>query len=314
VNKASVIVPVRNGEPFLTSCIDSLLSQTFEDFELIVIDDGSTDRTDEIFSEYLTKSRRLRKIRLAGRGQTIALNVGLAIATGQYLIHLDADDVAEESRIECQVAFMDQNPGVVACGTAVTYIDPDGDVLGEQEYPTKHPQIFHALQNGETCFQHTSSIARAKSVKDVGGYDESYSLSAEYDLWLKLSQHGELANLPGSSTRKRLHQATLSNLFSEQRKHCVDRSVQNHRRRSFGENCAGKEVDLGVFENGDKPDIQKPMSQSELEELWYRMAMESGNLKTARKYAWHQTRRATFSLQHWVQAAKLQMQANQRAA
>lgn len=309
MNKVSVIVPVRNGERYLASCIDSLLSQTFEDFELIVIDDGSSDRTDEILSSYLSKTKRLRKVRLVGRGQTIALNVGLAVATGEYLVNLDADDVAEKDRIQQQVSFMEDRPRVAACGSAVSFVDPEGDLLGKSAFPEGHDSILKRLQQADPSFYHSSSILRASCVRAAGGYDESYPLSAEIDMWLKLSDHGELANLTNTLTQKRLHLQSLSNQFSSQKDRCCVRAAKNYQRRH---SIALSRHPISDFRHEDYD--SEPLTRIQLEAKWYQMAVESGNLKTARKYAWQKTRNAPFSLQHWVEAAKLQIQASNKAA
>ncbi|HEY5345943.1 MAG TPA: glycosyltransferase family 2 protein, partial [Verrucomicrobiae bacterium] len=127
--RISIIMPVWNGEKFLAAAVDSLLAQTFSDFELLVIDDGSTDRTPEILRAYADP--RLRVLRLDHGGIVVALNHGLSQAGADWIARLDADDISLPRRLELQWQAVNRRPRTVLCHTAVTFFGEGGGSAGE---------------------------------------------------------------------------------------------------------------------------------------------------------------------------------------
>src|ERR1700680_300023 len=127
--KVSVVMSVFNGQTFLSEAIESILGQTFRDFEFLIIDDGSTDRTAEILSTIAQSDGRIQIVSRSNKGRAISLNVGINLAAGKYIGRMDADDVALPRRLEQQVTFMEQHPGVVLLGGAVELISAAGQRL-----------------------------------------------------------------------------------------------------------------------------------------------------------------------------------------
>jgi len=195
VPQVSVLMPVRNGRPYVRIAIESVLGQSFRDFELIVLDDGSDDGTLLELNDIAQQDRRVCVVPLPRSGMRIAVNHGLELARAELIARMDADDICEPSRLEQQIAFLQKHPHVVALGAFAWAIDPDGDRLYPIDLPTKHEDMRSRLLNGSNCFIHPAVMYRKDGVVQVGGYQDDYPTD-DYGLWLRLSEIGELANIP----------------------------------------------------------------------------------------------------------------------
>ncbi|HEX7809479.1 MAG TPA: glycosyltransferase family 2 protein, partial [Thermoanaerobaculia bacterium] len=153
----SVLLPVWNGERFLAEAVESVLRQTHESLELIVIDDGSSDGSLAIAEEFAARDSRVVVIHTPHRGLPSALNAGTAVARGRYVARMDADDVSLPTRLARQTEYLDANIDVVAVGSAVEVIDETGDFLGHKTFATDHEQITAALLVGLTPFSHPAT-------------------------------------------------------------------------------------------------------------------------------------------------------------
>ena len=194
----SVVMSAYNAERYLREAMDSMLAQTFRDFELILIDDGSKDATTKIANEYAAKDNRIRVISRPNKGLTVSLNEGLGLARAPLIARMDADDVALPQRFERQVAFLDDHPDVVVVGSHVELVDPYGVHIGNVEYPADHAAIDKRLiEKGEGgVLPHPATMLRADAVRQVGGYREQFNNSEDLDLWLRLAEIGRVANVP----------------------------------------------------------------------------------------------------------------------
>lgn len=204
----SVLLAVYNGERFLRCALDSIFGQTFSDFELVVVDDASTDRTPSILSDY-TDPRLVRVANSENVGQTRSLNRGLRIARGEQIARHDADDVSHPDRLRLQVKAMRAHPNLALLGTAYERIDRGGRVLEKVSPPTSNEDLQIRLEEGN-IFCHGSVMMRRDLVEKVGGYNEYFSVTQDYDLWLRLAEHGELANLPQALYQFRFDGASVS--------------------------------------------------------------------------------------------------------
>jgi hypothetical protein len=193
--RISVVMPVRNGERYLAHAVDSILAQTCPDFELVIIDDGSTDSTPEQLRRYEAADDRVRVQHQQQAGLVASLNRGCGEARGAYIARMDADDIAFPERLARQVEFLDRHPKVAVVGSAVMRIDASGREIKRNFCPTSHAEIVEALRE-YTCFTHPSVMLRAAALSAVGGYRPAYLAAEDYDLWLRLSERYELANLP----------------------------------------------------------------------------------------------------------------------
>jgi Glycosyl transferase family 2 len=186
-------MPVHNGARFLRQAIDSVLSQTYRDLELLVVDDGSTD--DSVAIAGSVGDPRLRCLSGHGhRGLVRTLNTGLRAATGDYVARLDADDVARPDRIEKQVALLDRDPAVALVGSLARLIDERGAATGIVRRPVSALAIrWYALL--ENPLIHSAAMFRREVVAALGGYDESLPLAEDLDLWGRMLQQHGVANI-----------------------------------------------------------------------------------------------------------------------
>jgi Glycosyl transferase family 2 len=204
---------VYNGERFLSEAVASVLSQTLAELELIVIDDGSTDGTAEILRGFAAADPRVLVTTQANEGRTAALNRGLGIASAPFIARLDADDVALPERLERQLRFLEENARVAAVGGAVTFIDEQGRPFADWRYPLSDGEIRRSFMTS-TPLVHPAVTMRAAAVEAVGGYRPVFPESEDVDLWLRLAAVHELANVPETVLRYRMHarQATVQQL------------------------------------------------------------------------------------------------------
>ena len=188
----SVLMGVWNGAPRVREAVGSVLGQTMGDLELIVIDDGSTDGTPAILESF--GDPRLRVERRARGGLTSALNRALALARAPLLARLDADDLAVPERLARQVAFLDAHPDVGLLGSAAREVDPSGRAIRTVCPPTDDAALRRALIRSNP-FVHSSMMMRRAAVELVKGYDPSFPVAQDYDLWMRLSRVTRMANL-----------------------------------------------------------------------------------------------------------------------
>jgi hypothetical protein len=194
IPRVSVVMPVHNGGPYLEPAVDSILGQTFTDLELVIIDDGSTDSTAQVLRRYQMSDPRVRVHHQEKTGLVVSLNRGCGEARAAYIARMDADDVAFPDRLMRQLELLDRHPQVALVGSAVVRIDEAGREIKRNICPTSHAEIVRALAE-YNCFTHSTVMLRADVLAAVGGYREAYLHAEDYDLWLRLSERYELANL-----------------------------------------------------------------------------------------------------------------------
>jgi len=192
--KVSVLLPVFNADRYLRLAIDSILTQTFTDFELIIINDGSTDGSRQILESYVDP--RIQLIHQANAGLPISLNRAIKVARGQYLARQDADDVSLPSRLSEQVHYLDAHLQCALLGTAAQIIEEDTLSQRTLSHPTDNGEIQIKLLF-YNCFVHSSVMIRKAALDQSGLYPEDPNKfpPEDYDLWLRIAQHGEINNL-----------------------------------------------------------------------------------------------------------------------
>lgn len=190
----TVLLSVYNGERYLGQAIESILRQTFADLEFIIIDDGSTDHTREILQRY-DDPRIVHMRNETNIGLTRSLNKGLKLAQGKYIARQDADDVSLPERLRRQIRFLDEHPQVDLVGSFVAVLSSEGEIITELQPPTEN-QALQALLLRRNPFCHGSVTLRRAAVERVGGYREAFVRAQDYDLWLRLAEIGQVANLP----------------------------------------------------------------------------------------------------------------------
>jgi len=206
----SVLMPVYNAEPYLAEAIESILGQTFADFEFLIVNDGSTDRSGAILERYAAHDPRIRASTRPNTGYTVALNELLGQASGGMVARMDADDVALPQRLERQVAYLGSHPEVVCVGTAVHFIDSAGRFLRDGHPGMDHEAIEQRALEGDCPLNHPSVMMRRAAVLAVGGYHPEFEPAEDLDLWLRLGEVGRLTSLPDVLMKYRQHPRSFS--------------------------------------------------------------------------------------------------------
>jgi glycosyltransferase involved in cell wall biosynthesis len=197
----SVLIGVWNGAPQVGEAIQSVLSQTAADLELIVIDDDSSDATPAILKSF--HDPRLRITRRARGGLTSALNAALAMARAPLVARLDADDIALPQRLERQLEYLKGHPDVGLLGTAARETDAAGQEVTIVRPPMDDAEIRRTLIR-RNPFVHSSIVMRRAAVEQAGGYDEAFPVAQDYDLWMRMSRVTRMANLSDLLVIRRL--------------------------------------------------------------------------------------------------------------
>lgn len=206
----SVLMPVYNAATYVAQAVESILTQTFTDFEFLIIDDGSTDRSLSILQRYAEQDSRIRLISRPNTGYVIALNEMLAQAQGEFLARMDADDRALPTRFRRQVEFLRQHPEVVCVGGGHEVIDHKGRLLTRLTLPTDDAAIQREALAGHGSICHPCAMIRRSALVAIGGYDAALMPAEDLDLWLRLGEMGQLANLSESILQYRLHLQSVS--------------------------------------------------------------------------------------------------------
>jgi hypothetical protein len=205
----SVVMSVFNGQAFLAEAIESILSQTFRDFEFLVIDDGSTDATAEILSNYASRDGRIRVLRHENKGRAASLNDGIGFSKGKYVVRMDADDIASPHRLEDQIDFMERHPEVGVLGGAVEWINTAGQPIDIVRPPLGDLEIRSVmLHYNPMC--HPAVVMRREVVLGSGGYRQALLDADDYDLWLRMGERSEFANLGKVILQYRIHANQVS--------------------------------------------------------------------------------------------------------
>jgi glycosyltransferase involved in cell wall biosynthesis len=213
VPKISVLMPVYNCELYIKEAIDSILNQTFDDFEFIIIDDCSTDNTIEIIKTY--NDSRIQLIEKSiNSGISNSLNLGINLSKGYYIARMDGDDISFLDRFAKQVAFMDSNPNVILCGSSVSIIGSNLTI----NYPEQHDMIKVDFLR-HNCIMHPSVMLRKDLiVKFQIFYDVLKEPAEDYDLWIRLLSKGRLHNIQEDLLYYRFHSNQITNVNSKKQK------------------------------------------------------------------------------------------------
>lgn len=284
----SVLLAVYNGQRYLPQAVESVLAQTFGDFEFIAIDDGSTDHTRSILETYAAKDSRLRLISRPNKGLTVTLNEGIGLAHGEFLARMDADDICRPTRFATQLAYLQSHPDCVLVGSRVLLIDPDGLPIRQACDEQTHEQIDQAHLNRLWPVVHPAVMMRTNAVRQVGGYRNQYNTLEDLDLFLRLAEVGKLANLPEVLLDYRQHFASVTHSRSEQQ--------MRIRQSIYDETYARR----GKASPTEAPVVRdEPRRRSEQHQSWAWAALKAGNINTARKHALATVRQAPCSLDSW---------------
>lgn len=215
--KVSVLMPVYNGELYIREAIDSILNQTFSDFELIIIDDCSTDGSVAVIKTY-TDSRIRLFTNPVNKGVSFTTNYGNKLARAEYVARMDCDDISLPQRLAKQVQYLDRHPEIAIVGTQNISIDTDGKIVPAQDmFPRPAaPSSIRWTASYECPFIHSSVMYRKQILPGkVGEYDENLKMGEDYEMWLRLLHHNyNLANLKEVLIEYRIHPKSAMNSIS----------------------------------------------------------------------------------------------------
>jgi glycosyltransferase involved in cell wall biosynthesis len=210
----TVLMPVYNGERFLRQAIDSILAQTFGDFELVIVDDGSTDRSCELVRG--CADTRIRLVRNdTNLGLMRSLNRGLAASTADLVARQDADDLSEPRRLERQVAHLQRHPEIAVLGSWYTKIGLDGAPLGLRRLPCDPLDVRWAMLFHCPLIHSAVVFRRSVLAAHTGFYDETFSYGEDYDLWSRVAEHLPVANLGEYLVRLRISPWSMTATYGE---------------------------------------------------------------------------------------------------
>jgi glycosyltransferase involved in cell wall biosynthesis len=226
--RVSVLMPVRNGLPWLEEALAGLSAQTLRDIEILVLEDGSTDGTPQVLASW--PDDRIRVINTGGVGIGAALNIGLREARAALVARQDADDVSRPERLEKQVALLNRDRRIDLVGCVAEYVDGVGQTVNndwvrtirEQQDVAVAPEQIRDLMPLTCCLTHGSIVARADVLRAAGGYRAEMSPQEDYDLWLRLLPDATFAKLPDRLYRYRVHDAQAS---SQGKPHNIQQTI-----------------------------------------------------------------------------------------
>lgn len=199
---------VYNGEKYLKEAIESILNQTYQNFEFLIVNDASTDKTSNILTQY--QDHRIRIIHNSlNLGLTKSLNIGLREAKGEYIARMDADDISLPERLNIQKKFLDEHKDIVCVGTESIVINKDGKTIGKKKVTIDSSISFRILLINQLI--HSATMFRASIVKNIGGYNESYTYAQDYELWSRLNKKRySIINIERPLIKYRHHQSSIT--------------------------------------------------------------------------------------------------------
>jgi glycosyltransferase involved in cell wall biosynthesis len=218
--RITVLMPVFNGSKYLRPAIESILEQSFTDFEFLIIDDGSTDNSLEICRTYSDA-----RMRIVENGKNLGLidtlNKGLSIARGKYIARMDCDDISAPRRLEKQFLFMEENPELGGCGTWFERIGNGKHTI--HRFPKGNDDIKFCLVF-DNAFLHSSMLLRTAFLEEYGlRYDRGYTHAEDYEFWVRCISHARFVNLPEALVQYRYHEGNVSHKFSSEQRESADR-------------------------------------------------------------------------------------------
>ena len=206
----SVIMPVYNVDKYIVTAIQSILCQTFENFGLIIIDDASQDRTNDLIKQF-HDSRIINFQNGINMGIANTLNKGINIARGKFIARMDGDDISKPNRLEKQLDFIKSNPNLIICGTHMDLINKDGNFIKMQKKQIGTENVRLALFFGHTSMAHPSIIIKKEMLNAFClRYDSAFYYAEDYDLYCRATQYSLMNNLDESLIQYRIHDESVS--------------------------------------------------------------------------------------------------------
>lgn len=291
-------MPVYNAERYLAEAIESILSQTFYDFEFLVFDDGSTDRSLAILEKYASQDERLRLFANQHEGMTRWLNEGIKIARGELIARMDADDVSLPHRLAEQVNYLSNHPNCVAVGCDLLIIDENGEVIGADPHENRPDLVEQLLLSGTLgVITHPASMMRRTALLAIGSYRGEFEGLEDFELLLRLSEVGHLSNIPKVLFKYRLHpRSVCSTRFRTQERHADTIITEARLRRG-----------LEPLKRSIWPLLHPSDDEAARLQLWSGCFVSLGSRKVALQYALSALRRQPLSVTSWMALGRVML-------
>jgi GT2 family glycosyltransferase len=270
----SVVIPVYNASPFLVEAVESVLKQTFQDWEIIAVDDGSTDNSVEILNQFAALDARIRVLPMPHAGICSTRNTGIHAARGRYFAALDNDDAMLSERLQKQFDFLEGHPDYCAVGTAGLLVDVDGDPIHDRFFPTTGEEVEAELLAGRNPLMQSSMMFRKQTVIDAGCYQDGRNFAEDYDLFLRLTESGKIGNLHEVLMRQRQHVSRASARHYEDQNRVARLALQD----AF--NRRGLQQELPVIEGSWHPTTPADYHTRCASDAW-----DAGNYQSVKKHA-----------------------------
>jgi glycosyltransferase involved in cell wall biosynthesis len=298
--RVSVLMAVYNTEKYLGEALDSIIGQSFGDFELVALDDGSSDGSAQILRSYAEKEPRMRLISRGNKGLVATRNELLSSARSGLIAWMDSDDISAPERLALQAVKFDEDPELVCLGGATVCVDPEDRFLWMEEYPLAHEDILEMQEKGGAIRFATTMMRRDIAI-EVGGFREQFKMGEDFDLLLRMSEVGKMANLPDVLYRYRQHlsnvcnSSMLSQYWWPDYREAILALARERRERGTDKLQRGEKVAFTV---------SRPANRKRQEAItyagWAHAALRSENFPLADKYAWAAIRTMPFTAEYWI--------------
>ena len=286
----SVLLPVYNGGRYVKQAIASVLNQTFDDFELIVINDGSTDNSGEILREFAANDSRVILIERENRGLIESLNEGLKACRGELVARMDADDVCRPNRFELQVAYMQAHPECIVLGSRIQLIDPDGLLMMEMGAVLDHEDIDSDYMQGLYVVCHPTVMYRRAVAIKIGGYRKEFLHAEDVDFFLRMAEEGRLAILPNVLLEYRQHLDSIGYAQAADQAASAIAAVTAAKQR--------RGMEITHTAPPSSGDVRK-QSIGDVYRKWAWWSLAGGNVSTAQKHLINAFRVEPFAMRNW---------------
>jgi glycosyltransferase involved in cell wall biosynthesis len=288
---------VFNGERYVRAALESVLAQEGVEFEVVVVNDGSTDGSSEILAEFARREDRLRVIRQENAGLTRALVRGCAEARGEFIARQDDDDLSVMARLAKQATLLHAQPELAAVGSWVRLIGPEGEHLDDVRFPEGEKAGTEAVMHGRKSPIHGSVMFRKSAFEVVGGYRPEFYFAQDSDLWLRLGEVGRFFFIQEVLYQFRYTEKSVTSRYRAAQVRLYEIAKRCQLRRAAGESVE----DLLSEARSLRPGGVMPSRGRPWEGAYFlgRMLLRKGN-PAARKYLWSFCRQRPFDLRGWV--------------
>ena len=281
IPRVSVLMPVFNTQRYVDSAVRSILQQDHTDFELVILDDGSTDGSGAVLQKLAAFDARIRLVQRPNKGLIATRNELLSLARAELVAWMDSDDISMKQRLRLQVGRFDADAALVCLGGAALCVDPEGWPLWMERFVTTHDEIVRGQQEGGAMRFPTTMMRREAALR-VGGFREPFRIGEDLDLCMRLSEVGRMANLDDVVLEYRQHPRSTSAILSRQWEVYRDLILAlAHERQAGGPDRLQRGEPVSV----PPPPTAEAALRDDVHQRRARMALHEGHVPTARKYA-----------------------------